>query len=354
MSSTTAADLAAPKVHLSLNVSDLGRSVAFYRVLLGIEPAKHRRDYAKFELTSPPLILSLVPQRPAPGGTLNHTGLRLAQAEDLVRVQARLEAAGIRTQREEGVECCYAKQTKFWVTDPDRTLWELYVFHEDTDEHGADDVPAVAQVAGPAATTAAERSVWQHRLADDLPVNIPHADDSLDEAMLSGGANRAGGGSDLRHLLAEAWRALRPGGEVRVHGLASDAPLAGPLPTLPGPAAEVRHVPVREDVLAAVRAAGFVGVCCEKLSLQGYFDLGGTPLRELLVAGRKPGFRPAAARHQAVYLGPLAQVTDDFGNVFRRGAATGLNIHDWLALKQGPVAAQFLLLTPPGANPAAP
>lgn len=346
MSATTATDLAVPKVHTSLNVSDLARSVAFYRVLLGIEPAKHRRDYAKFELASPPLILSLIPLRPAPGGTLNHTGLRLANAEELVKVQARLEAAGIRTQREAGVECCYAKQTKFWVTDPDRTLWELYLFHEDTDEHGDHAVPDAAQVAGPAAAAPA-RVVWQHRLADPLPDEIPHAADSVDEVMLSGAANRPGGDAELRALLAEAGRVLRPGGEVRVHGLVSDRPLEGPLPPLPGPAAEVRFVPAREDVLRAVQAAGFAGLQCEKLSAQGYFDLEGTPLRELLVVARKPGFRSRAATHQAIYLGPLAQVTDDFGNVLRRGEAAALNPHDWLALKHGPAAAQFLLLAPP-------
>src|ERR1043165_9180732 len=101
MSATTAADIAIPKVHTSLNVTDLTKSVEFYCALFGIEPAKQRRDYAKFELTSPPLILSLIPGRPTPGGTLNHTGLRFSNAEELVKVQVRLEAAGIRTQREE-------------------------------------------------------------------------------------------------------------------------------------------------------------------------------------------------------------------------------------------------------------
>ena len=46
-------------------------------------------------------------------------------------MQRRLEMAGLRTEREDGVECCYARQTKFWVTDPDKALWEVYVFHED-------------------------------------------------------------------------------------------------------------------------------------------------------------------------------------------------------------------------------
>jgi len=54
----------------------------------------------------------------------------------LVAMQERLEQAGIRSQREEGVECCYARQTKFWVTDPDKTLWELYTLDEDLDHRG--------------------------------------------------------------------------------------------------------------------------------------------------------------------------------------------------------------------------
>jgi hypothetical protein len=57
-------------------------------------------------------------------------------AEELVEIQRRLEAAGMPTRREDGVECCYARQTKFWITDPDGTLWEIYVFHDDIDEHG--------------------------------------------------------------------------------------------------------------------------------------------------------------------------------------------------------------------------
>jgi catechol 2,3-dioxygenase-like lactoylglutathione lyase family enzyme len=49
------------RFHLSLNVSDLGRALEFYRTLFGREPAKRRADYAKFELDDPPLVLSLEP-----------------------------------------------------------------------------------------------------------------------------------------------------------------------------------------------------------------------------------------------------------------------------------------------------
>ena len=88
------------------------RSVAFYRALLGVEPAKVRADYAKFDLAEPPLVLSLIPGKPAAGGNLNHVGLRVRTAEELVEIQRRLEMAGMPTEREDGVECCYARQTQ--------------------------------------------------------------------------------------------------------------------------------------------------------------------------------------------------------------------------------------------------
>src|SRR6516165_10298799 len=113
------------RFHLSLNVSDLERSVRFYRILFGTEPAKKRADYAKFELVDPPVVLSLEPTSRPVGGPLNHLGFRMPDSAALVAMQERLELAGIRSKREEGVECCYARQTKFWVTDPDQTLWEI-------------------------------------------------------------------------------------------------------------------------------------------------------------------------------------------------------------------------------------
>ena len=92
-----AIDATLRKFHASLNVSDLERSIAFYRALLGAEPAKVRSDYAKFDLADPPLVLSLIPKRSGAGGPLNHAGLRMRNAEELVEVQRRLEAAGMPT-----------------------------------------------------------------------------------------------------------------------------------------------------------------------------------------------------------------------------------------------------------------
>src|SRR6476660_8319321 len=167
------------RFHLSLNVADLGRSVAFFRTLLGVEPAKIRADYAKFEPDEPPLVLSLEPGKDVgKGGALNHAGFRLPDAKTLVAVQERLERAGIRTRREEGVECCYAKQTKFWAHDPDGTLWEVYTFEGDIDHRG--DGQSKDVILGSSLSTAAPVA-WEHRMTDPLPDRIPLSDGSADE-----------------------------------------------------------------------------------------------------------------------------------------------------------------------------
>src|SRR5947208_4163910 len=162
------------RFHLSLNVSDLERSIGFYRILFGVEPAKQRPDYAKFELDNPPLVLSLEPTPRAAGGPLNHLGFRLPDAPTLVAMQERLERAGIRSQREEGVECCYARQTKFWVTDPDQTLWEIYTLEGDIDHRGeGQSLEAMVPDAADWATRPGEPVVWEHRMTEPMPARIP-------------------------------------------------------------------------------------------------------------------------------------------------------------------------------------
>jgi catechol 2,3-dioxygenase-like lactoylglutathione lyase family enzyme len=339
------------KFHVSLNVSDLNRSIAFYRVLLGTEPAKVRSDYAKFELAEPGLVLSLAPGRqPGAGGNLNHVGLRVRNSEELVEIQRRLEAAGLPTQREEGVECCYARQTKFWISDPDRALWEIYVFHEDIDVHGKSRAPRV-ELLQVAANAQLPRG-WEHQLGEPIPSRIPHDDNVLHEVRLQGSINAAPDAPQRAGLMADALRALRPGAALYVHGLAGDRPSAA-RPSLPGPAAAVEHVPSTADVVAELEHAGFVDVQIETLSRTAHFVVGGVPMRELRILARKPGHRPQATTHGAVYLGPLKEVADDFGNVFRRGEVTPLNVHDWQALSNGAAASGFLFLEPEQAKAAA-
>jgi catechol 2,3-dioxygenase-like lactoylglutathione lyase family enzyme len=133
---TPPAALQTIKFHASLNVSDLDRSVRFYEALFGEGPVKHYPDYAKFEIDTPPLVLSLKPKRACAGGPLNHLGLRILSVEHLREIQARLQAVGARIGEQDDVKCCYARQTKLWITDPDETLWEVYVLHDDVPDWG--------------------------------------------------------------------------------------------------------------------------------------------------------------------------------------------------------------------------
>jgi len=124
------------KFHASLNVSDLARSLEFYTALFGVAPVKSYPDYAKFELEVPPLVLSLKPKRACAGGPLNHLGIRLTNLEHLRQIQERVKATGARIGEQDDVKCCYARQTKLWITDPDETLWEVYVLHDDVPDWG--------------------------------------------------------------------------------------------------------------------------------------------------------------------------------------------------------------------------
>ncbi len=327
----------AVRFHLSLNVSSLDRAVGFYRVLFGKEPAKQRPDYAKFELDDPPLVLSLEPTAPGAGGALNHLGFRLPDSAALVAMQERLERAGIRSRREEGVECCYARQTKFWVTDPDRTLWEIYTLDEDLDHRGGGQTMDEML---PAATEAPTPAVWEHLLGQPVGA-APLADGTADEVRLRGSFNVPLDAAARRELLAEARRVLRPGGRLFVHVLVGDRPLAEP-PRLPGPAASVRHVPPEQEPVRLLEEAGFQGVQMAKFAAEPCFVQGTAALRELQLVGYKPA--GDGAEKVVLYKGPFRQVTDDAGNAYRRGERTQVAATAAEVLRRGPLAEQFLFL----------
>jgi catechol 2,3-dioxygenase-like lactoylglutathione lyase family enzyme len=321
------------RFHVGLHVTDLARSVRFYRTLLGSDPVKHVPDYARFESERPALVIGLYPSPQAPGGALNHVGLRFPDSAALVDVQRRLEEVGITTQRQDGVECCYSRQTKFWVTDPDKVLWEIYTKHEDIEHSGFEDVPKN--------NSADPKQVWQHRITDPLPKTIPHADSSLDEVMLEGTFNASVTPRQLELILDESFRVLKPGGRIAVHGLVGNAPFPG-TPNLPGIASLVRRVPVDREPLGVLLRAGFGGLFYENLGDIHCFKVNGVELRELRLHGWKPrtDSEPAAV----MYKGPLESVSCECGMSFRRGEIVNVSglVAGWL--RSGPAGDQFAFL----------
>src|SRR6202162_2171089 len=97
------------RVQLALNVDNVNEAVAFYSKLFGTEPAKRRPGYANFAITEPPLKLVLL-ENPGQGGTLNHLGVEVNNADAVDAEQARLAEAGLAAVDERDTTCCYARQ----------------------------------------------------------------------------------------------------------------------------------------------------------------------------------------------------------------------------------------------------
>lgn len=324
------------RFHVTLSVADLFRSVRFYEMLLGCPPALLHQPYARFELDDPALVLVLYASPRPPGGALSHVGLRVGTTEELVAIQQRLEMAGIATQRQEGVECCYARQTKFWAADPDGTLWELYALEGDTDHSGFED-PPVAKLEPVVVAS------WTHRLTEPFPPRVPHDDASLDEVKLEGTFNVPIAADRRTALLAEVLRVLKPGGKVLVHGLMCDVTFPGE-PKLPGLAALVRYVPVERESLDDLQQAGFVGLFFEKLSDVNCIGAPGVDLRHGLLVGYRPAIAADSAKTRVVYRGPFAMVRDERGETFRRGEPVMVTRDTIELLRNGPAADQFAFL----------
>jgi len=119
------------KAHIAIHVQDIAKSVEFYRKLFGIDPAKVRTGYAKFDVVNPPLNFSLNEGKDIHHGTLSHLGIQLASTDDVLAVRQQWHERGLYTRDEMKTECCYAVQDKTWVRDPDGNEWEAFVVLED-------------------------------------------------------------------------------------------------------------------------------------------------------------------------------------------------------------------------------
>jgi catechol 2,3-dioxygenase-like lactoylglutathione lyase family enzyme len=120
------------RLQLALNVTDIGRAVAFYTRLFGAGPAKRRPGYANFAIADPPLKLVLL-ENPGRGGTLNHLGVEVPDAGKVAAEQARLAKTGLASSGQSEATCCYARQDKFWVEGaPDGESWEIYTVLADS------------------------------------------------------------------------------------------------------------------------------------------------------------------------------------------------------------------------------
>jgi catechol 2,3-dioxygenase-like lactoylglutathione lyase family enzyme len=119
------------RVQLAINVSDLDAAVEFYSKLFKAAPAKRKPGYANFAIDEPALKLVLI-ENPGATDRLNHLGVEVFSTDEVASTQRRLAGDGLDTTDGSGV-CCYAKQEKVWVNDPDGAPWEIYTVLDDSD-----------------------------------------------------------------------------------------------------------------------------------------------------------------------------------------------------------------------------
>jgi catechol 2,3-dioxygenase-like lactoylglutathione lyase family enzyme len=121
------------KVHISLNVGNVKRSIEFYKRMFAVEPVKVKSDYAKFDIGNPSLNLTMNQVGFEKGGSLSHLGLQVETTQEVLAMRERWIANNLATFDEMQTDCCYALQDKTWITDPDGNAWEVFTVLENTD-----------------------------------------------------------------------------------------------------------------------------------------------------------------------------------------------------------------------------
>ncbi len=126
------------RFHLSLNVErkHFDQMVVFYTKLFGAAPIKQRPGYAKFEPVEPYVNLAFNAVDHATLGELDHLGIQVFSDEVLAAARERVVAADVPVRDETEVECCYAGQNKFWVTDPTGRQVEFFHVLRDVERDG--------------------------------------------------------------------------------------------------------------------------------------------------------------------------------------------------------------------------
>lgn len=122
------------RLQLALNVADLDTAVDFYTRMFNTEPAKRKPGYANFAIEQPPLKLVLFENTKAASGSINHLGVEVETAQQVVAAEDRLTQSGLATSGVDETICCFAEKTETWLDAPDGNRWEWYVKKADADQ----------------------------------------------------------------------------------------------------------------------------------------------------------------------------------------------------------------------------
>ena len=126
------------RLHISINVTDLEKSIAFYSKLFDQAPAMTKPDYAKW-LVDDPRVNFVIEKAETSG--LTHAGIEADSGDVLARLFEQFRAAGP-YEHEGETNCCYHQSEKGWTMDPDGLPWEAFHTSGQTAERGEGRMPA--------------------------------------------------------------------------------------------------------------------------------------------------------------------------------------------------------------------
>lgn len=116
--------------HISINVKNVSESVKFYEKVFNQKPQKQNSEYAKFDLKNLFLNFSMQSSKDLELSRVNHFGLEVESADEVMEWQKKLTESGVLKLVESDTKCCFARQDKVWFQDPDGNSWEVFYVHE--------------------------------------------------------------------------------------------------------------------------------------------------------------------------------------------------------------------------------
>lgn len=116
--------------HISINVKNVSESVKFYEKVFNQKPQKQNSEYAKFDLKNLLLNFSMQSSKDLELSRVNHFGLEVESADEVMEWQKKLTESGVLKLVESDTKCCFARQDKVWFQDPDGNSWEVFYVHE--------------------------------------------------------------------------------------------------------------------------------------------------------------------------------------------------------------------------------
>ncbi len=125
------------RLHINLQVHDIGVSTKFYNALFDATPTVEKPDYSKWILAEPSVNFSISLGGNRPG--IRHLGIEAETTSELEEIYANMSRTGHQIRPEDNATCCYAKSEKSWIKDPQGIEWEA--FHT----HGVSEVNRIAE-----------------------------------------------------------------------------------------------------------------------------------------------------------------------------------------------------------------